>query len=336
MKKLLALILALAMILVLAAGCSSSDSATDNSGEGQSADAADSADKSGEKYKIGFSMDFTTNVWRAVMLEKLEEAAEAHSDEIDLIVTNANADSNKQISDVEDLMAQDIDLLIITPYASEPLTPIIEEVYDKGIPVVVIDHEIQSEKYTTFIGASNSQIGQKAGETIVEVLGEKGNIVELSGTPGMQATIDRGEVMHSVIDSYPDIKVLANVNCEYDQSTAMKSMEDILQNYDPEEIDLIYAYNDGMALGAIQAIEDAGYGDLGIKVLSIDAQKKTMEYITEGIVYGTFTYPWPSEQAIETALQILKGEEVEKYIELESVLVTAENVDQYYDPNSDY
>ena len=87
----------------------------------------------------------------------------------------------------------------------------------------------------------------------------------------------------------------------------------------------------------MQAIEDAGYSDAGVQILSIDAQKKTMEYIKEGkMIYGTFTYPWPSEKAIEVALDILHGNDVEKYYELESVLITAENVDEYYDPSSDY
>ncbi len=342
MKKVIALALTLTMGGALLLGCGDKETSGGSSQAASSAlsgsTSASSGEKkaSGEKFKVGFSMDFTTNVWRAVLLEKMEEAAAAHADEMDFVVTNANADSNKQISDVEDLLAQDIDLLIITPYVTEPLTPIIEEVYDQGIPVIVIDHESGSDKYTTFIGASNSQIGQKAGETIVELLDGKGNVIELSGTPGMQATIDRGDVMHEVVDEYPDIKFLANVNCEYDQATAMQSMEDILQNVNPEDIDLIYTYNDAMALGARQAIVDAGYGDLDIKILSIDAQKKAMEYIKEGAMYGTFTYPWPSEKAIETALEILNGKEVDKYIELETVLITAENVDEYYDPDSDY
>lgn len=342
MKKLTALITAGIMAGVVLVGCGGGESEVSSAAASSAkseTEGTSSAKEDGEKYKVGFSMDFTTNVWRAVMLEKMEKAAEEHSDEIELIVTNANEDSNKQISDVEDLMSQDIDLLIISPYLTEPLTPIIEEVYDKGIPVVVIDHDISSvsDKYTTFIGASNTQIGEKAGEKIVELLNGNGNVVELSGTPGLQATIDRGDVMHSVADKYEGIKFLANVNCEYDQAKAMSNMEDLLQSLEPSEIDLIYTYNDAMALGAVQAIEDAGYGDVGVQILSIDAQKKTMEYIKEGkMIYGTFTYPWPSEKAIEVALDILHGNDVEKYYELESVLITAENVDEYYDPNSDY
>lgn len=342
MKKLTALITAGIMAVVVLVGCGGGESEVSSAAASSAkseTEGTSSAKEDGEKYKVGFSMDFTTNVWRAVMLEKMEKAAEEHSDEIELIVTNANEDSNKQISDVEDLMSQDIDLLIISPYLTEPLTPIIEEVYDKGIPVVVIDHDISSvsDKYTTFIGASNTQIGEKAGEKIVELLNGNGNVVELSGTPGLQATIDRGDVMHSVADKYEGIKFLANINCEYDQAKAMSNMEDLLQSLEPSEIDLIYTYNDAMALGAVQAIEDAGYSDAGVQILSIDAQKKTMEYIKEGkMIYGTFTYPWPSEKAIEVALDILHGNDVEKYYELESVLITAENVDEYYDPNSDY
>lgn len=355
MKKLTLLLVLVFAFCAIATACSSTPPATtssDETSEEASAAAAtdatadataagdeestDDAATSGEKFKVGFSMDFTTNVWRAVMLEKLEAAAAEHADEMDLIVTNADADSNKQISDVEDLVSQGIDLLIITPYVSEPLTPIIEEVYDKGIPVIVIDHTIDSDKYTSFIGASNAQIGERAGESIVEILGGEGNVIEISGTPGMSATIDRGDVMHEVVEQSPGIKFLATLDGNYDQATAMKVMEDALQSQNVEDIDLIYAHNDGMALGALQTLIDAGYGDLGIKILSIDAQKKALEYIKEGKMYGTFTYPWPSEEAIETALKVLKGEDVEKNIELESVLITSENVDEYYDPTSDY
>ena len=326
MKKCIALLLVITLAAFMLAGCGSKSQTS----------SSDSATASKEKFKIGFSMDFTTQVWRANLLEKLEAAAAKHSDEIELVTTNANSDTNKQISDIEDLMSQNIDLLIVAPFATEPLTPIVAEVYDKGIPVIVIDHEVNGDKFTSYIGASNEEIGTRAGEEIAKVLNGKGNVIELCGIPGMSPTIGRGDFMHDVVKKYSDIKFLASLNGQYDQTTAMNLMEDILQSHEASDIDLIYTHNDSMALGALQTIEDAGYGDLGIKILSIDAQKKTLEYIKEGKVYGSFTYPWPADKAIETALKVLHGEKVEKNIVLETTLVTKDNVDQFYDPESTY
>ena len=98
--------------------------------------------------------------------------------------------------------------------------------------------------------------------------------------------------MHEALAAYPDIKILASLDGNYDQATAMKVMEDALQSQNPADINLIYTYNDEMALGALQVLKDSGNDNLGIKILSIDAQKKTLEDIKEGTVYGTFTYPW--------------------------------------------
>ena len=128
---------------------------------------------------------------------------------------------------------------------------------------------------------------------IVELLNGNGNVVELSGTPGLQATIDRGDVMHSVADKYEGIKFLANINCEYDQAKAMSNMEDLLQSLEPSEIDLIYTYNDAMALGALSAVEAAGFNTDGeesskyIPIYGIDALPEILSKIESGEITGS-------------------------------------------------
>lgn len=342
MKKFVALLLVMLLALSTLTACGGTKQPTEpNPGSSNEPEAETPANEpANKKYKIGFSMDYTSNPWRANMRNKVVEAAEAHADEIELICTDADADTNKQISDVEDLVQQGIDLLIISPYQTEPLTPIVAEVYESGIPVLVLDRAVSGDAYTSFLGASNDLIGQLAGDAIVDMLGETGgNVVEITTEPGLSVTLGRGGEMHKIVDKYENINFIASlcgVKAGADQITAMGIMEDILQSNAPEDIDIVYTHNDTMCLGAVSALEDAGVDltNSNVKVIGVDGQKEVLELIKEGKVYGTFQYPPPGKEAIEAALTILKGGEVEKFIELDCPLITAENVDQFYDPNS--
>lgn len=345
MKKRLCLILAVVFMVAAFAGCSSTGStpsASDDASAAPSESAAAGASEGGGKdgkFLIGFSTDTTNSAWRSKMVSEMERAVAEHSDQLELIVTVAEDDTNKQISDIEDLVAQNIDLLVVSPHVADPLAPIVREVYESGIPVIVVDRAITGEAgkdFTTFIGANNETIGKQAGEIIAETLGGKGNVIELQGTAGASPTIGRGDPMREVLEGYPDIKILASQDCDYNETKAMETMENLLQANGEGTIDLVYAHADNMALGALKAIKAAGRENEGIKIVSIDAQKQAFEAIKEGTFLGTFTYPWPSEKAVEVALKILNGEEVEPSYDLESVFVTAENVDQYYDANSEY
>ena len=347
MKKHLALLIVLVMALSLFAACSSAPAETSVAKTTTTAtDAPDTkapetktaeTTASKEKFLIGFSTDTTTSAWRSKMVTEMEDAVAAHSDELELVVTVAEDDTNKQISDIEDLVAQGIDVLIVSPHVADPITPIVKEVYESGIPVIVVDRAVSGEAFTTFIGASNEAIGRQAGDIIGELMEGEGNIIELQGTAGASPTIGRSEPMHAVLkEKYPNIKFIAEQDCDYNETKAMETMENLLQANPEGTIDLIYAHADNMALGAMKALKAAGRDNEGIKIVSIDGQKQTFEAIKEGCFTGTFTYPWPSEKAVEVALRILHGEEVEKNYELESAYVNADNVDEFYDPNSEF
>lgn len=328
-------------VIATLAACSSPQSASTSAAPSESMAAGASAPAEGKdgKFLIGFSTDTTNSAWRSKMVSEMQRAVAEHSDQLDLIVTVAEDDTNKQISDIEDLVAQGIDLLVVSPHVADPLAPIVREVYQSGIPVIVVDRAITGEAgkdFTTFIGANNETIGKQAGEIIAETLNGKGNVIELQGTAGASPTIGRGEPMKKVLEGSPDIKIVASQDCDYNETKAMETMENLLQVNGEGMIDLVYAHADNMALGALKAIKAAGRENEGIKIVSIDAQKQAFEAIKEGTFLGTFTYPWPSEKAVEIALKIMNGETVEPSYDLESVFVTAENVDQYYDANSEY
>lgn len=287
-------------------------------------------------YILGLSQDnIAGDPWRAGLVKNvLDEAAKYPN--VKVIVTDAMGNTDKQIADIEDLVAQKIDVLLVSPAEAKPLTPIISKVFRSGIPVIVLDREIASDDYTTFIGASNVEIGRKAGEFIASYLKGKGNIVEIQGSPGASPTIDRREPMRQVISKYPGIKIVASAVANYDQLQAIAAMEDILQAHPKGTIDLVYSHDDSMALGVLKVLKERGRTE--IKIVGCDGQKQALEAIMseDNIYIATFTYPFPGALGVKVAMAVLNGKTVPKRIPMTSHLITKENVIEFYDPNSDF
>jgi len=300
---------------------------------GEAAQEETAGEAAQEEIKIGISIDTMNHPWRSGLVRDAEAEA-AKYDYVNLIVTDAQGQSLKQISDIEDLIAQQIDILMLSPHEAEPVTPAANEAYDGGIPVIVLDREIANDKYTCFIGASNVEIGEKAGEFIAEYLDGEGNIVEMMGIPGASPTRDRSEPMRTVFEDYPDIEIVASPTANYEQLEALNAMEAVLQANPEGTIDLVYCHNDSMALGVIQAIEATGRTE--IQVVGVDAQKEALEAIIDGKMLATFTYPFPGAEGIKVAIKIFNGETVDKRILMESTMITSENVEEYYDPEKPF
>jgi len=283
-----------------------------------------------EKFLIGFSQSTMIDPWRINMLEQMKDAVQKHKDSIDFVFTDGQNDNMKQISDVEDLFSKGIDLLIISPREADPLTPVVERVYNAGVPVITLDRNITSDAYTCFIGASNFKIGEAAGKLMASLFEERGQVIEIEGILGATPTIDRSDGFHSIVDYIPGIQVVEKQPADYLREPALKIMEDFLQSH--PQIDGIYGHNDEMALGALTALRAAGRE--GVVVIGIDGQKEAFESIMAGRMTATFIYPNGSAQAVEAAVKILKGVNVPRKIELESQLVDSSNVKLFYNPNS--
>jgi len=280
-----------------------------------------------DKIVIGFSQATMNHPWRVAMVEGNKKYAAEHYPDVDLIVTDGQNSATKQVSDVESLMTRGIKVLVISPLQAQALTPIVKQVIDAKIPVVTLDREVNTN-VTCRIGAENKPIGENAGKLIVERLSGKGYIVEIQGTAGASATIDRHSGFRDSLKEVPDIKVVADQYCDYLREPAVKFVEDMLQRFGPGQIQAIYAHNDEMALGAAKAVADAGRTK-EIIIVGIDGENSAFEAIKDGKLAATFIYPFCAPEGVVYAYKIAKGEQVPDRVILKSTRVDASNVDQY-------
>lgn len=315
-------ILALALVgMLLVAGCGKREQpATETTDTGAK-----------KKWVIGMSQCNLGEPWRVQMNKDIEEAAKQYADQIEVIFKDAQNRTEVQQAQVREFIQMGVDLLIISPKEARPLTQPVAEAYQKGIPVIVLDRKVEGDQYTCFIGADNVKIGREAGKYLVQLLGGKGKVVELKGlmtsTPGQER--HRG-FREGIAGS--QIEVIFEADCQWLEPIAQKEMQSALARF--PQIDAVYAHNDPSAHGAYLAARQEGKGrEKTIKFIGIDAlPHEGIRYVKEGILTATFEYPTGGKEAIETALKILRGEQVPKNITLGTRIYTKENVDRGGDP----
>jgi ribose transport system substrate-binding protein len=274
---------------------------------------------------VGMSQCNLGEPWRVQMNADVKAAADKHPN-LRVVFKDAQNDSLRQRAQVEELVAQGVDLLIISPKEAAPLTQPVAEAYDKNIPVIVLDRAVQGDRYTTFIGADNVKIGREAGKWAAQALGGKGMIVELKGlmtsTPGQDRNQGFREGLE--LDKHPDLKVVFEADMQWLEPNARKEMESALTTH--KKIDLVYAHNDPGAHGAYLAAKEAGR-DKEMKFVGIDAlPHEGVEYVKQGILDATFMYPTGGAEAIDIALTLLGGGSVPKKIVLGTRKYTKDNV----------
>jgi ribose transport system substrate-binding protein len=278
-----------------------------------------------DKIKIGFSQGTMESSWRVNMVEGNKKYAEENLPDVELIITNGENNASKQVSDVESLIAQGVKVLIISPVTADALTPVVAQAMSAGIPVVTLDRKVNTD-VTLHIGADNKLIGQSAGKYVCGLLGGKGNVIEIQGTAGASATIDRHDEFVATIEKEcPEVKIVASQVANYVREPAIKFMEDMLQRFKPGEIDLVYAHNDDMALGAVTALEAAGRLD-EVKVVGIDGENAAYDAIRDGKMVATFTYHFVAPEGIQYGYKVAKGEELPAEIVLPTHQVDSSNV----------
>ena len=288
-------------------------------------EAAKRAGTASDPWLVGMSQCNLGEPWRVQMNEDIEKAAAKHAN-LRVVFKDAQNDSLVQRAQVEEFVAQQVDVLLISPKEAAPLTKPVAEAYRSGIPVVVLDRAVQGEEYTTFIGADNRKIGRAAGEWVLRTLGGTGRIVELKGlmtsTPGR----DRHEGFREgiALGKHPELKVVFEADMQWLEPNARKEMESALATQ--KEIDLVYAHNDPGAHGAYLAAKQAGR-EKEMKFVGIDAlPHEGVRYVEQGLLDATFAYPTGGGQAVDVALQILSGKQVPKQVVLGTRLFTRNNV----------
>jgi ribose transport system substrate-binding protein len=216
---------------------------------------------------------------------------------------------------------------MISPVTAQALTPVVREVLDRGIPVVTMDRKVNVDA-TVHIGADNRLIGRAAGEYVRDRFGGNARIVELQGTAGASPTVDRGEGLREGLGEGAEGMIVATQVCDYRREPAQKFVEDVIQRFGPGEFNVVYAHNDEMALGAVQALEAAGRLE-DVAVVGIDGQEEAYQAIKDGRMAATFVYSYLAPDAVQVAYQLAKGETLPPVITVESPTVTADNIDEF-------
>jgi ribose transport system substrate-binding protein len=315
MRK-ISILMFLSILLILgSSGCQ-------KKGEAPDTDADKKADEA--RWTIGMSQCNLGEPWRVQMNQDIKNEAEKHP-EIKLILKDAQNDSMKQRSQVEEYISAKVDLIIVSPKEAAPLTPPIAAAYDSGIPVIVLDRAVLGDKYTCFIGANNIKIGKAAGKWIVNKMGGQGNVVELKGLMTSIPGQDRHSGFREGIKG-SNLEIIFEADMKWLEPDARKEMESALARF--KEIDLVYAHNDPGAHGAYLAAR-AVNREKDIIFVGIDALAHEGQiYVKQGILSASFEYPTGGKEAILTALDILNGKEVPKKITLRSRVFTEDNVEQ--------
>jgi ribose transport system substrate-binding protein len=249
----------------------------------------------------------------------LKEGAQAKADELglELIILDSQNDPAKELANVEDLLVQQVDVILINPTDSDAVVNAVRMANDKGIPVITLDRGANSGDVVTHIASDNIAGGVMAGEYVAELLGGKGNVVELEGIAGTSAARDRGEGFNKAIDQ-TDIVVVAKQVADFDRTKGLEVMENIIQAQ--PEIDAVFAHNDEMALGALTAIQSAG---LDILVVGFDATEDAVKAVEAGEMAATVAQQ-PAligSLGVESAMKVLNGETLESSVPVDLMLV---------------
>lgn len=305
MKKMLLMFVLLAMMVLAACSMEApgSDSEETTGGEEASGD-----------YTIGFSISTLNNPFFVT----LSEGAEAKASELGatLSVVDAQDDASKQASDVEDLIQQGVDMILINPVDSEAVASAVASANNADIPVITVDRSAESGEVVSHIASDNIAGGEMAAEHLLSLVGDGAKVAELEGVPGSSAARERGEGFNNIAADSMD--VVAKQTANFNRAEGLSVMENILQAN--PDVTGVFAHNDEMALGALEAIEASGKD---VTVVGFDATSDAVAAVEEGRLAGTIAQKpeMIGEMAVETAIQHLDGEEVEASIPVELELI---------------
>lgn len=287
-------------------------------------------------WTIGFSQDTMDHPWRAFMVTSAEAQSKKYPELIkEFIYTDAKGTNEKQIADIEDLIARGVDLIMMSPREAQALVPAVEAIKKAGIPLVVLDREIVGEDYNVFIGGNNLSLAEGLGKHVLGSVGEKFSYLELEGIPGATPTIQRHQGFASQLEGKADIKLLDSRPANYDLAPAIPIVEDWLTRY-RDKFQVIYAHNDPMILGAINVLKEAGYKPGDVYLIGVDGQREAFQAIKDGWLQATSIYATGGAVGVDMAVRVLKGEPVPKRITTETPIVTKDNVDEFYNADLQY
>ena len=263
---------------------------------------------------IGFSVSTLNNPFFVTLTEGARKAATENN--VELVVVDAGDDAAKQTSDIEDLVSRNVSVLIVNPVDSDAVAPAVKSAMSQGIKVIAVDRGVNGVDVDCQIASDNVAGARMATEYLMELVGEGAKVAELQGVPGASATIDRGAGFHQVADQ--SLQVAASQTANFNRAEGMTVMENILQS--DGTIKGVFAHNDEMALGAVEAVAASGKD---IKIVGFDATDDAQKAVKDGKMAATVAQKPDKmgETAIGTAVKIMAGETVEKSIPVEVELI---------------
>lgn len=277
------------------------------------------------KYKIGFAQAMTTDNWRRDMNKSMQVEASMHP-ELELEIKDAGNNVQKQIEQIEGFIEENVDVLIVSPIESVPITPAIDKAMDAGIPTIIIDRKIEGSNYTAYLGADNFQIGANAARYIISGEESGAEIYEITGAPGSSPAHERSRGFKSIIDSTDNFKIIHSIRGDWEKSSITEELAGLLEK--KEIPDFIFAHNDRMALGAWEVAKEYSLEN-ELKIIGVDGlfgPSGGIQLVKEGILYATILYPTGGAEAIKLAEHILDGESVSKNNILRTVVIDSVNV----------
>lgn len=257
------------------------------------------------RFRIGVAQ-CSDDSWRHKMNDEILREAMFY-DGVSVEIRSAGDDNRQQAEDVRYFIDKGVDLLIISANEAAPMTPIVEEAYQKGIPVILVDRKILSDKYTAYISADNYEIGRAVGNYMASTLKGKGNVVELTGLSGSTPAMERHQGFMAAISNFPDIRLIDKADAAWEREPAEVAMDSILRRH--PKIDAVYAHNDRIAPGAYQAARKAGREKemIFVGIDALPGKGNGLELVLDSVLNATFIYPTNGDKVLQLAMNILEA-----------------------------
>lgn len=281
------------------------------------------------KYVIGVSQ-CSQDIWREKQNAELRLGAYFH-DNVELRFTAAYDSDERQVQQIDSLVATGIDLLIVAPNQVQTISPAIDRAYDKGIPVIVFERKTSSQKYTAFISADNYEMGRVMGEYIISRLHGQGAVLEIKGLEGSSPAIERHNGFMEALKKAPGIKVVGSLQGDWTEPTAYESTKQWLDNHKDVRVDLVFGANDRTAMGARKALSHLVprtshlEAPLYCGIDGLPGENGGIQLVRDSLLDASYIYPTHGDQIIDLAIRILDGKPYEKETMLMSALVTRDN-----------
>ncbi|RIL82842.1 D-ribose ABC transporter substrate-binding protein [Staphylococcus cohnii] len=252
---------------------------------------------------IGVSISTLNNPFFVKIKDGIEK--EAKKQGVKVKFADAQDDAAKQANDIDDLIQQKVDYLIVNPTDSDAISGSIQIANDEAIPVITLDRDVAKGDVASFIASDNIKGGEMGGKLIVDELGKDAKVAELEGVPGASATRERGKGFHNVADQSLD--VVSKQSAKFNRTEGLNVTQNIIQAH--PEIQAIFAQNDEMALGAVEAI-----GNKDIKVVGFDGNEDAIKSVEKGKLFATVAQQpnLMGEESVKTIMDLYNGKKVEK------------------------